>query len=186
MKFSGRLRRLVAAAALAGALGGCVEQVAQMSPETPSQPALVKREGVSLGEATVAFVSVDGAPDALAGRFQNALAAAAKSQDIALVEPAQARYLVRGYLSTAATDDGVAVEFVWDVFGPDRQRAFRLDDTLTLKGKGDDPWAIVTPDALQSIAAKTAGDLAAFLSRSPEAKPLAASGAPALTYAAAN
>jgi hypothetical protein len=89
-----------------------------------------------------------------------------------VVEPRKARYLVRGYLSATVTADGATLEYVWDVFGPDKQRAQRLNDVISVKGAGDDPWAIADEAALTSVAAKSADDLAAFLSNTPDAKPI--------------
>jgi hypothetical protein len=43
---------------------------------------------------------------------------------------------------------------------------------ISVKGRGDDPWAIAGDSALGSIAAKSADDLAAFLSNTPDAKPI--------------
>jgi hypothetical protein len=133
-----------------------------------------RREGVSLAPATVAIVSVAGAPDAVAASFSQELARDARAREIVLVEPRKARYLVRGYLSAAATADGATLEYVWDVFGPDKRRAQRLNDVISVKGVGDDPWAIAGEAALDSVAAKSADDLAAFLSTTPDAKPIAA------------
>ncbi len=89
-----------------------------------------------------------------------------------MAEPKRARYLVRGYLSASLLQDGAEVEYVWDVFGPDKRREFRLNDVIDVKGKADDAWSLVTPEALASVAGKSADDLAAFLSQTPEAKPL--------------
>jgi len=60
---------------------------------------------------------------------------------------------------------------VWDVFTADKQRAQRLSDAIVVRGSGDDPWSMVTDAALDSIAAKCADDLAAYLSNTPEAAP---------------
>ena len=83
------------------------------------------------------------------------------------------RYLVRGYLSAYRTADGAALEYVWDVFTKDKQRAQRVNDAIEVKGAGPDPWTIVGQAALASVAAKSADDLAAFLSNTPEAVALA-------------
>jgi hypothetical protein len=91
-----------------------------------------------------------------------------------VVEPRKARYLVRGYLSATVTADGATLEYVWDVFGPDKQRAQRLNDVISVKGAGDDAWAVADEAALTSVAAKSADDLAAFLSNTPDAKPIPA------------
>ena len=171
-------------------LSACVDQAAEVALDPSPSHSLVKRDGMSLGAATVALVSVDGAPPAVAGRFSDALADAAKAREIAIVDAKAARYLVRGYLSATATEGGAEVEYVWDVYSPNKQREFRLNDVIEVKGTGDSPWAIVTPAALTSIAAKSTDDLAAFLSNAPEAKPIAQSNAPApstaLGYAASD
>jgi hypothetical protein len=173
---SGRARAALAVVAGLGAalLGGCVEQAAEVSPSAAlARPPLERREGVTLAAATVAVVSVDGAPGDIGARFTTTLEDAARQRDIVLTDPKRARFLVRGYLSASLLPDGAEVEYVWDVFGPDKQREFRLNDVIDVKGKADDPWSLVSQTALASVAGKSADDLAAFLSQTPEAKPVA-------------
>ena len=103
---------------------------------------------------------------------------------------------MRGYLSAYATEDGAAVEYVWDIFNKDKQRTQRVNDVLEVKGEGADPWRIVSEAALASVAARSADDLAAFLSNTPEAvaavrapaaaEPLAISEGKPLSYAPVN
>ena len=95
---------------------------------------------------------------------------------------------MRGYLSASLTADGASIEYVWDVFTSDKQRAQRLNDVIVVKGSGDDPWALAGEAALKSVAAKSADDLAAYLSNTPEAVAVAAvapdrAGAAPLSYA---
>lgn len=152
------------------ALSGCVETAADLGPEAEAQHVhLVRRPDVSLAGASVAFVSVDGPPAAVSTSFMRALTREAAARDIALADGKKAHYLVRGYLSAYATKDGAAIEYVWDVFTRDKLRAQRVNDVLEVKGQGDDPWAIAGDGALSSVAAKSADDLAAFLSYTPEA-----------------
>lgn len=165
----------LAAAALSCALCGCVEQAAEVTPSV-MRPTLERRPGVTFASATVAVVSIDGAPGDYGSRFTSALESAAKQRDITLTDPKRAKYLVRGYLSASLLTDGAEVEYVWDVFGPDKRREFRLNDVIDVKGKADDPWGLVSDAALDSVATKSADDLAAFLSQTPEAKPAVASG----------
>ena len=139
------------------------------SPEGARQ--FVRRPDASMAGATLAIMSVEGAPDALAQRFDQSLDAAAAQRQIAHGPPTSAKYLVRGYLSASPVEDGAAVDFVWDVFTADKQRAQRLSDAIAVRGSGDDPWAMVGAAALDSIAAKSADDLAAYLSNTPEAAP---------------
>jgi len=165
-----------AAAALAAALalGGCVETAGDLAASPESSWQFARRADASMAGATLAIMSVEGAPEALAQGFDQSLNAAAAAQQIAIAPPTSAKYLARGYLNATRVAQGARVDFVWDVFTPDKQRAQRLSDAIVVAGSGDDPWAIVTPAALDSIAAKSAVDLAGYLSNTPEAAPGAA------------
>jgi hypothetical protein len=167
-------------------LGGCVDNAADLAPNPEAHRQVAKREGVSIAQASLAIVSVDGAPAAVTANFRRLLESEARARDIVVVEAAKARYLVRGYLSAELTSDGASIEYVWDVFTADKQRAQRLNDVIAVKGSGDDPWALAGEAALTSVAAKSADDLAAYLSNTPEAAAVAASEATAaapLSYA---
>ena len=129
--------------------------------------------------ATVAIASVDGAPADLSARLRQSLDEAAAARRIALAAPAKAQYLVRGYLTASLIEGGAEVDIVWDVFTPDKKRTQRLSDAIAVKGSGDDAWAMIDDSALNSVAAKCADDLAAYLSNTPEALPASA----ALSYA---
>jgi len=167
---AGGLWRAAAALFAAVGLSGCVETAAELAPGAEAEHVhLVRRPDVSLAGASVAFVSVDGPPAAVSANFTQAFTREAAAQDIVIVDAKKARYLVRGYLSAYATTDGAAVEYVWDIFTKDKQRAQRVNDVLDVKGQGGDPWAIAGQAALASVAAKSADDLAAFLSNTPEA-----------------
>jgi hypothetical protein len=162
------------ALAAALALGACAETAGELGTSQEGSWQFVRRPDASMAGATLAIMSVDGAPDELAQRFDQSLDAAAVERQISLAPPTSAKYLVRGYLSALLIKDGAEVEFVWDVFTPDKQRTQRLYDAIFVRGSGADPWAMVTPAALDSIAAKCADDLAAYLSNTPEAAPGAA------------
>ncbi len=93
------------------ALGGCVEQAAEIAPDVAAQrPMIAKREGMNLSDATIAVVSVEGAPTSISQDFAGDLAEAAKSRDISIVGTGAAHYLVRGDLSATPTEDGAQVE----------------------------------------------------------------------------
>jgi hypothetical protein len=158
-----------AALALGFPLSGCVETVAEATPHAQAHAQFTRRPDVSLAGASVAFVSVDGPPAAISASFSQILAREAAAHDIVIADAKKARYLVRGYLSAYQTADGAAVEYVWDVFNKDRQRTQRVEDVLDVKGDGADPWGAAGDAALASVAAKSADDLAAFLSNTPEA-----------------
>ena len=103
----------------------------------------------------------------------------AGARRIAVATPAKARYLARGYVTASLIEGGAEVDIVWDVFTPDKKRTQRLSDAIAVKGSGDDAWAMIDDAALNSVAAKCADDLAAYLSNTPEAAPASA----ALSYA---
>jgi hypothetical protein len=111
--------------------------------------------------------------------LRQSLDGAAAARRIAVASPAKARYLVRGYVTASLIEGGAEVDIVWDVFTPDKKRTQRLSDAIAVKGSGDDAWAMIDDSALNSVAAKCAEDLAAYLSNTPEAAPASA----ALSYA---
>jgi hypothetical protein len=159
-------------------LGGC-NDVAGDPPSVGGQAQFVRRDDANMAAATVAIVSVDVAHADLSAHFSQSLAEAAAARRIAVVDSAKARYLVRGYLTAAPIEGGAEVDLVWDVFTPDKKRVQRLSDAIGVRGTGDDAWAMIDDSAMDSVAAKSADDLAAYLSNTPEAAPTAA----ALSYA---
>jgi hypothetical protein len=166
-------------------LGGCVEtedslQTASISSSTQ----MPMRPGVSPGGATIAFASVEGPPPQIAAGFSDQLATAAASRAIMTTDPQSADYLVRGYLTAYPVDQGTAITVVWDVFDNKKRHTSRVDDTITVQGGAEDPWSVANAAVMASIAGKSADDLAAFLSNTPEA--IAAASHPAATVAAAS
>jgi hypothetical protein len=159
-------------------LSGC-NDVAANPPNADAQAQFVMRDDANMAGATVAIASVDGAPADVSARFRQSLDEAAAARRIAVASPAKARYLVRGYVTASLIEGGAEVDIVWDVFTPDKKRTQRLSDAIAVKGSGDDAWAMIDDAALNSVAAKCADDLAAYLSNTPEAAPASA----ALSYA---
>ena len=73
---------------------------ADVAPNADAYRQFERREGVSLAQASVAIVSVEGAPRRRSPRvFRRTLTREARARDIVVVDAAKARYLVRGYLS---------------------------------------------------------------------------------------
>jgi hypothetical protein len=159
-------------------LGGC-NDVAATPPNPDTQAQFSLRDDANLAGATVAIASVDGAPADVSARFRQSLDEAATARRIAFAPPAKARYLARGYVTASLIEGGAEIDIVWDVFTPDKKRAQRLSDAIAVKGSGDDAWAMIDDAALNSVAAKCADDLVAYLSNTPEAAPASA----ALSYA---
>ena len=135
-------------------LSGC-NDVASDPPSADGQAQFVRRDDANMAAATVAIVSVDGAPADLSAHFNQTLDEAAAARRIAVASPAKARYLVRGYLTATPVEGGAEVDLVWDVFTPDKKRAQRLSDAIAVRGSGDDAWAMIGEAGLDSVAAKS-------------------------------
>ena len=162
------------------ALGACVavETTAEIVPDAATSAQFALRQGANFAEASFAIVSVEGAPPAIAADFSKRLDGAARARELVVADASKARYLVRGYLSASPTEDGAEIEYVWDVFTAGKQRVQRLNDAVEVKGAAGDPWTLASEAILTSIAGKSADDLAAYLSNTPEAAPAAAVAAP--------
>lgn len=175
-------RGAVVGGLLSVVLGGCQDTATTSAPETatalaPAAPPLVKREGVSLTDATVAVVSLDGAPDAEAQDFRDALAREFAARGVVSVDGAKARYRLRVYLAARPDAGGASLDYVVDVYDAARVRQTRLDNSFDVKGSGD-AWSLMSTQALAAVASACADNVAAYLSNTPEAKP-----AQALSYA---
>lgn len=159
------------------ALAGCVEQFpdAQVG-RGDIRNAIAKGQLTSPKAATVALVSLEGAPAAVDAQFRQLLTGEAAAREIAMTDAASARYLVRGYLSAYAGEGGgVQVAYTYDVFDAGtKRREQRLSDTIEVPGSGGDPWSAVNATVLASLAGRSADDLAVGLAGTPEAQAAAA------------
>ena len=151
-------------------VAGCVETTASIPPAAAEPPTnMARREGVSPRGASVAMESLAGVPPGVADRFKAAFGREAEGQDIALADSKKAKYLVRGYLNAYPAKEGTAVAMVLDVFDAKKRRAQRVDDVVLVKGGASDPWSVVDDKVLADVASRSAADLAAFLTNTPEA-----------------
>lgn len=168
-------------------LAGCVDTYASTSaPQTQVPPPAneARRPGVSPGGATVAMASFSGSPTTITTQFTGAFDGAARAQGIVMTDPEAADYLVRTYLNAVPDGDGTAVTYVLDVFNSKKQRTQRIEDEVRLKAKAADPWSVVDNRVLAAVAAKSAAELAAVLTNTPEAIVASAHTTPAAAVAA--
>lgn len=176
------IRRLLTAVCVispALALTACVENSGELVASAPSQnSARNSRPAGNPGGATVTFSTIEGAPSQVIALFSDKTVAEAARRQISVAEGANAHYLVRGYLSAYAVEGGTAFGYVWDVFNKRRQRVQRTEDSIVVRGSAGDPWSLANEQALASLAAKSADDLAAILSTMPEANSAVAAGIP--------
>jgi hypothetical protein len=165
------LARYVFILIMALCLAGCIEAADSPPPQADLQQGPVRREGVSPRGASVALASLSGVPEPVADRIKGAFAQEAAERDITLADPKNANYLVRGYLNAAPAETGTSITVVFDIFDAAKKRALRLEDALFIKAvpAADDPWSVMDVASVGDVAAKTAEDLAAFLTNTPEA-----------------
>lgn len=138
---------LFAALVLTAALGACQGPLGE-SPE-----------GVP-----VALESIDGAPAPIRTALVDELTNAATDRKVDLVgASAQARYRVRGYLSSSTEDGETKVAYVWDVFDSQKRRAKRLAGSSPVPAS-----SISTLDkaALAKLAQASMDEIAEFLTAS--------------------
>ena len=153
-------------------VSGCVDIIPDVSVDQGSvRSAIAKGAMKSPRDASIALASLEGAPPAVMARFQKAFAKQAADREISLADAKAARFLVRGYMSAYPARSGTAVAYVYDLFDDRQQRLERVSDELTVPGSTSDAWAGVDDAAMDSLAGRSADDLALVLSRMPVAQP---------------
>jgi len=121
---------------------------------------------VSAPGVPIAVESIEGAPQGVQSALQGELASAAQDRRMTLVGAGDdARYRVRGYLSTETTaEGGTAVAFVWDVFDAQNRRAKRVAGAKPIRtADAERPWEGVDREALKRLAQESMNEIAGFL-----------------------
>ncbi|MCG7391884.1 hypothetical protein MHY87_03065 [Microvirga sp. ACRRW] len=140
----------LAAIAMTMTLGACQGSLVSGSPE-----------GVP-----VAVESIDGAPAPVQTALLGELTNAASDRKVELVGTgAQARYRVRGYLSTTTEEGETKVSYVWDVFDAQKRRAKRLESSRAVTLASGSISAI-DKGTLAKLAQSSMDEIAEFLSNS--------------------
>jgi hypothetical protein len=183
--------RLLGCAGLCFALSlvaGCNETTSSLrEPIKAAASAPARNPNASPRGASVALTltGVETVPRRIVSRFSEALAHAVNVREVDVVEPKLAKYFVQMHLTAYPAGNGAsALAYVCDVFDAKKNRAQRLGDDIALKGTASDSWSLVDDKAIEAIAARSADDLAGFLSNTPEAV-ATANAAPALAAAPA-
>ncbi len=169
---SGSILKLTAVLVAATLLSACVEETApQLTAAAPQQaaPAITPRPGVSPAGAPIAFVSLAGAPDSARKLLGDAMTSALITRQVKLAGQESAKYLVQGHLIAVPGEKSTAFSWIWDIYGADRQRRHRLEDGVTIPAAAADPWSLFSDKVAAEIANKSAQELAAYLTHTPEA-----------------
>lgn len=145
------------------------EPVAAAPPQP--QPAL----------ARVVVAPIIGAPDAIAKQIHQEFVSAVEKQRVTVTANKEADYTLRGYIVAAKDKAATKVSYIWDVTDPSGKRVNRITGEEVVSGSAanKDPWAAVTPQVAQSIAAKAASSFVAWLPNASNQQPIAAAPSPA-------
>lgn len=161
------LRLFAALPLLLAGCGGDMDPIATATMQAPTH-SVISPSGASPRPATLAVTQLD-APEPLKTKFLAEFNADAAKQEVALTDSAGARYLARGYISAYPDNGGARLTYVWDIYDNKAHRAQRLNDEIAIKGASPDPWSLVDAAALAALAQRSADDVAAYLSNTPEA-----------------
>jgi len=114
----------------------------------------------------VALESIDGAPAPVRTALISELTSAASDRKVELVgSSAQARYRVRGYLSTETEGGETKVAYVWDVFDSQKRRAKRLAGSSPVRISAG-TISSLDKETLAKLAQASMDEIAEFLSAS--------------------
>lgn len=115
--------------------------------------------------AKIQIAPVIGSPDAVAKSLQTELASAMgrNGLTVATSTNATSEYVLRGYIVAARERTKAKISYIWDVTDQAGKRVHRITGEEDVAGAGKDPWAAVTPPVVQSIADKTARQVASWL-----------------------
>jgi hypothetical protein len=148
-------------------LGGC-ESASNLlgggSSPAP-QASLSQPTASSTSTAKIQIAPVIGSPDNVARDLQSQLATAIgrNGVTVATASNATGEYVVRGYIVAARDKTKAKISYIWDVTDQSGKRVHRITGEEIAVGAGKDPWAAVTPPVVQSIADKTAKQIASWL-----------------------
>lgn len=113
------------------------------------------------------MMPIVGAPDGVGKQIASQLTLSAQRNRFNIVSGSgvKADYTLRGYFVASRDRAGAKVSYIWDVTDPQGQRVNRITGEEIAAGtpNAKDPWATVSPAAIQVIADKTAAAMGAWL-----------------------
>lgn len=162
-------------------LGGCSSTPSLIGGDSAPQASLTQSgtaKPVSAKMAKIQIAPVIGSPENVARDLQTELASAIgrNGLTVAASTDAASEYVLRGYIVAARERTKAKISYIWDVTDQTGKRVHRITGEEVVAGAGKDPWAAVTASVIQSIADKTAKQVASWL---PGAGAVVAANAPA-------
>lgn len=156
------------------------QAIADAAPQPPAQQPVAK----------IALLPIVGAPESVARQIELDFTGNVLQQRVAVATTKNERvdYTLRGYLVAAKEKQNTKISYIWDVTDPTGKRVNRVTGEEVLPSGGSkDPWAALTPQVTQALAAKAANSFTSWLntrgtaaSETPVASssPMPASGTP--------
>lgn len=111
------------------------------------------------------FAPVVGATVAAATPLSQRLAVRAADRGIAITAGGAnpPTHYLKGYFAAFSEGKETIVIFVWDILGPQGNRLHRIQGQERVAAVAADPWAVVPPQTMETIAERTIADLALWL-----------------------
>lgn len=162
-------RAVLLAAMSALALAGCESSTNILGGgQTPGPEASLTTPAPSASNvqtAKIEIAPVIGAPESISRELQTQLTTSIERNRISVARApgGKGEYTLRGYIVAAREKAGSKISYIWDVTDQSGTRANRITGEVFAPGSGQDPWASVTPQVVQTIADKTATQLASSL-----------------------
>ena len=166
------------AALLSAGLAGCEtannllgSNSADQGPQTavvtpPPAPTAAKP-----AQSRITLAPVIGAPDAVAKQLGTQVSEAMMKKNVSVASAGdKADFTVRGYVVAAKEKAGTKVSYIWDVTDASGKRVNRVTGEEIVPGSQNakDPWSSVTPQLMQTIAERTASQIAGALPSSAQ------------------
>lgn len=166
--WTGSLLSAALASVMAMALAGCetgsslLAGGGQTAPETQlaGQPA----PSGTAQTARLEIAPIIGAPENVSRDLQTQLASSFERNKISVAQgpSAKGEYVLRGYIVAAREQTGSKISYIWDITDQTGKRAHRITGEQLAAGGGNDPWSGVNAQTIQSIADKTAAQVATW------------------------
>jgi hypothetical protein len=147
-------------------LTACMETASDLNTirqrsDAKQQPLQVQ---IQAPQVPVTLISLEGAPDTIIAQFNMALLSEAKLRNILLTsDKTQARFKLKGYISAYSAQGGTSMNWVWDMYDSQSQRAQRIDGAQIVKRIEADPWAAIDDVTLKLAASIAMNDVANYL-----------------------
>lgn len=106
---------------------------------------------------TISFTPVIGAPVDAVQPLSRRLGAEAKNHGLTILQTtsSESDHILKGYFSAYADGDKTTVAFVWDVLDSSGTRLHRIRGQEVAQGTASDPWDVVQPATMETIAITT-------------------------------